>query len=42
MAPAPDDGAVPGMHKVAIVDRQRKWAPGPKGPPPPSRFPERY
>jgi hypothetical protein len=38
----PDDGAVPGVHKVAIVDRQRKWIPDPKAAPPPSRFPERY
>ena len=38
----PDDGAVPGVHKVGIVDRQRKWNPDPSAAPPPSRFPERY
>jgi hypothetical protein len=38
----PDDGAVPGKHKVAIVDRQRRWVPDPKAAPPPTRFPERY
>jgi hypothetical protein len=38
----PDDGAVPGKHKVAIVDRQRQWVADPKAAPPPSRFPARY